>query len=174
MKFIYITGGPCTAKSTIVGDLEKTMGESSKDHHFLPMDLFKGILYKKTNTFVMHLDETSYGVISKFKEFVNLMNKLNISVLAEGDRWTTAKYIEWLLETYPDNSKVFLLTVDEKTEELRHEKRGDNQNLQWIKGRRQMSVNLLNNLFLRDKLTVRDTSDTIKHIKEEIMNELLH
>ena len=83
MKFIYLTGGPCTAKTSIVENIENTMGEYVE---YSPIKLFKGKLYKKTNTFVMHLDSTSYGVIPKFKEFVNLMHDKEISVLAEVSR----------------------------------------------------------------------------------------
>jgi hypothetical protein len=169
MKFIYLTGGPCTAKTSIVENIENTMGEYVE---YSPIKLFKGKLYKKTNTFVMHLDSTSYGVIPKFKEFVNLMHDKEISVLAEGDRWTTAKYIEWLLNTYSNSSKVFLLTVSDKVEELRHKQRGDKQSLVWRQGRRKVTTNLQNNLFLRNQLTIRDTSDTIDEIQKEIM-ELL-
>ena len=169
MKFIYLTGGPCTAKTSIVENIENTMGEYVE---YSPIKLFKGKLYKRTNTFVMHLDSTSYGVIPKFKEFVNLMHDKEISVLAEGDRWTTAKYIEWLLNTYSNSSKVFLLTVSDKVEELRHKQRGDKQSLVWRQGRRKVTTNLQNNLFLRNQLTIRDTSDTIDEIQKEIM-ELL-
>ena len=166
MKFIYLTGGPCTAKTSIVENIENTMGEYVE---YSPIKLFKGKLYKKTNTFVMHLDSTSYGVIPKFKEFVNLMHDKEISVLAEGDRFTTQKYIEWLLDTYPNTSKVFILTVNDEVAKLRHKKRGDKQNEKWIAGRVSLINNLLNNLFLRNQLTIRDTSDTIDEIQKEIM-----
>ena len=139
---------------------------------YSPINLFKGKLYKKSNTFIMHLDSTSYGVIPKFKEFVDFIQKSDIKLLAEGDRWTTPKYIEYLLNTYPKTSKVFLLTVSDKVEELRHKQRGDEQSIVWRKGRRQVSTNLQNNLFLRNQLTVRDTSDTIDEIQNEIL-ELL-
>lgn len=139
---------------------------------YSPIKLFKGKLYKKSNTFIMHLDSTSYGVIPKFKEFVDFIQKSDIKLLAEGDRWTTPKYIEYLLNTYPKTSKVFLLTVSDKVEELRHKQRGDEQSIVWRKGRRQVSTNLQNNLFLRNQLTVRDTSDTIDEIQNEIL-ELL-
>jgi len=100
------------------------------------------------------------------------MHDKKISVLAEGDRFTTQKYIEWLLDTYPNTSKVFILTVNDEVAKLRHKKRGDTQNEKWIAGRVSLINNLLNNLFLRNQLTIRDTSDTIDEIQKEIM-ELL-
>ena len=166
MKFIYITSVPAAGKTTLVESIEVELGEYSI---YSPIPLFKGKLYKKTNTFVMHLDTTSYGVIPKFKEFVNLMHNKEISVLAEGDRFTTQKYIEWLLDTYPDSSKVFLLTVNDEVAKLRHKKRGDTQNKKWIAGRVSLINNLLNNLFLRNQLTVRDTSEGIEKVKTEIL-----
>ena len=162
---IYITGIPAAGKTTLVESIEKELGEHSDCS---PLPLFKGKLYK--DTFVMHCDTLSYGTIGKFKDFVNFFEKSNmLNCLIEGDRFTSADSIEWLLDNYP-NSKVFILTVDKTVEKQRQESR--TQSSKWIDGRHTVINNIRKNFLLMNRLTIRDTYGKLDIVKQEIMDIL--
>jgi hypothetical protein len=66
---------------------------------------------------------------------------------------------------------VFLLTITPEEEQARQEARGNLQNKSWIAGRNSQMVNLQNNFFLRDHITVMP-NNTLEEQKE-IITELI-
>ena len=67
------------------------------------------------------------------------------------------KDIEWLMSEY--DVKVFVLTISSLEEQRRHVKRQDSQTEKWLKGRRSQISNILTNMFLMDKIQVRNNEN---------------
>ena len=83
------------------------------------------------------------------------------------------KDIEWLVLEY--NAKIFVLTISSLEEQRRHVERQDAQSEKWLKGRRSQINNILTNMFLMDKIQVRNSenkNDMMK-IEEELKDLLL-
>ena len=114
-------------------------------------------------------DSWSYSVLAKgsFESFIEEQSKNYDKIIFEGDRLTSK--VEWLTENY--DTKVFLLTITPEEEQARQEARGNLQNKSWIAGRNSQMVNLQNNFFLREHITVMP-NNTLEEQKE-IITELI-
>lgn len=114
-------------------------------------------------------DSWSYSVLAKgsFESFIEEQSKNYDKIIFEGDRLTSK--VEWLTENY--DTKVFLLTITPEEEQARQEARGNLQNKSWIAGRNSQMVNLQNNFFMREHITVMP-NNTLEEQKE-IITELI-
>jgi hypothetical protein len=114
-------------------------------------------------------DSWSYSVLAKgsFESFIEEQSKNYNFLVFEGDRLTSK--VEWLTENY--DTKVFLLTITPEEEQRRQDARGNLQNKSWIAGRNSQMVNLQNNFFLREHITVMP-NNTYEQQKE-IITELI-
>ena len=170
-----IGGIPCSGKTTLVKNIIEGLG-SYKNYEPIPLfkcQKYKDVLvvgqYPESETFG-GTDRLSYGTINKFQEFINQEVTKHKHILIEGDRFYQAKNLEFLLDEH--DAMVYTLKIQPKEEERRHIKRNDTQSEKWLKGRHSQINNLFTNFNLMGRLEVRDTSDGIEKIKDEIM-ELL-
>ena len=87
------------------------------------------------------------------------------------------KDIEWLVSEYNAgtfDAKIFVLTVSSLEEQRRHIERQDTQSEKWLKGRRSQINNILTNMFLMDKIQVRNNENKKDMMKiEEELKDLL-
>ena len=117
-------------------------------------------------------DSWSYSVLAKgsFESFIEEQSKNYDKIIFEGDRLTSK--VEWLTENY--DTKVFLLTITPEEEQRRQDARGNLQNKSWIAGRNSQMVNLQNNFFLREHITVmpNNTYEQQNKIITELIEEL--
>ena len=78
------------------------------------------------------------------------------------------KDIEWLVSEY--DAKIYVLIVNRAEEIKRHILRKDTQTEKWLKGRRSQISNILTNMFLMDKIQVRnnDNENDMALIQKEL------
>ena len=159
---VMIGGVPCSGKSTLTRNIISELGSAELVE---PMKLFTcqkhgDILvvgrYPEGETFG-GTDRLSYGTISKFREFIIQECPKYKHIIIEGDRFFRMKDIEWLVSEY--DAKVFVLTISSLEEQRRHVKRQDSQTEKWLKGRRSQISNILTNMFLMDKIQVRNNEN---------------
>lgn len=174
---IMIGGAPCTGKSTLMRSI---LQELSGDDYALiePMKLFPcqihgDILvigyYPKGETFG-GTDKISHGAIPHFRKFIEQESPKWKHIIVEGDRFFRLKDVEWLIENF-DDAQVYVLEVSREVEEQRHKDRGDTQKEVWLKGRRSQIGNILTNMFIRDRIKVRqnNSKETGELLKQEIL-----
>ena len=172
---IMIGGIPCSGKTTLVKNIIEGLGSYE---NYEPIPLFKCQKYKDIlligqypeNETFGGTDRLSYGTINKFQEFINQEVTKHKHILIEGDRFFQAKNLEFLLDEH--DAMVYTLKIQPEEEKRRHIKRNDTQSEKWLKGRHSQINNLFTNFNLMGRLEVRDTSDGIEKVKDEIM-ELL-
>ena len=176
---IFMIGGvPCSGKSILTRNIISELGLAELVE---PLKLFScqkhgDILvvgrYPEGETFG-GTDRLSYGTISKFREFIIQECPKYKHIIIEGDRFFRMKDIEWLVSEYA--AKVFVLTISSLEEQRRHVERQDSQTEKWLKGSRSQISNILTNMFLMDKIQVRNNenkNDMIK-IEEELLKEFM-
>ena len=174
-----IGGVPCSGKSTLTRNIISGLGSAELVE---PMKLFTcqkhgDILvvgrYPEGETFG-GTDRLSYGTISKFREFIIQECSKYKHIIIEGDRFFRMKDIEWLVSEY--NAKIFVLTVSSSEEQRRHVERQDSQSEKWLKGRRSQISNILTNMFLMDKIQVRnnENKNDMMKIEEELLKGVLN
>ena len=159
---IMIGGVPCSGKSTLTRNILSELGSAELVE---PMKLFT--CQKHGDVLVIGkyepdqpfggTDRLSYGTISKFREFIIQECPKYKHIIIEGDRFFRMKDIEWLMSEY--DAKVFVLTISSLEEQRRHVKRQDSQTEKWLKGRRSQISNILTNMFLMDKIQVRNNEN---------------
>ena len=170
-----IGGVPCSGKSTLTRNIISELGSIKLIE---PMKLFScqahgDILvvgrYPEGEPFG-GTDRLSYGTISKFRDFISQEVPKWKHIIIEGDRFFRAKDIEWLLNVYSLNVKIYVLMVHGDEEKRRHLQREDTQSRKWLSGRRTQIKNLLTNFELMNELEIRDNNNTkdAKKIEEEI------
>ena len=180
---IAVIGAPVVGKSSIVKKLFSDEHIDKPPNLIEPKPLFKCTEYNDylfTSNRVLLLgqydsatfsgtDSWSYSVLAKgsFESFIEEQSKNYDKIIFEGDRLTSK--VEWLTENY--DTKVFLLTITPEEEQARQEARGNLQNKSWIAGRNSQMVNLQNNFFLREHITVMP-NNTYEQQKE-IITELI-
>ena len=165
---VMIGGAPCSGKSTLIRNIISGLGSYVECE---PMKLFTcqkhmndmgdgDILvvgrYPEGETFG-GTDRLSYGTISKFREFIIQECPKYKHIIIEGDRFFRMKDIEWLVSEYA--AKVFVLTISSLEEQRRHVERQDSQTEKWLKGRRSQISNILTNMFLMDKIQIRNNEN---------------
>ena len=74
-----------------------------------------------------------------------------------------------------EDAKIFVLEVSREVENQRHIDRGDTQKEVWLKGRRTQIGNILTNMFILDRISVRPNNfkETGELLKKEIMELLV-
>ena len=170
---IMIGGVPCSGKSTLTRNIISELGSVELVE---PMKLFTcqkhgDILvvgrYPEGETFG-GTDRLSYGTISKFREFIIQECPKYKHIIIEGDRFFRMKDIEWLMSEY--DAKIYVLIVNRAEEIKRHILRKDTQTEKWLKGRRSQISNILTNMFLMDKIQVRnnDNENDMALIQKEL------
>ena len=168
-----IGGVPCSGKSTLTRNIISELGSAELVE---PMKLFTcqkhgDILvvgrYPEGETFG-GTDRLSYGTISKFREFIIQEGPKYKHIIIEGDRFFRMKDIEWLVSEY--DAKIYVLIVNRAEEIKRHILRKDTQTEKWLKGRRSQISNILTNMFLMDKIQVRnnDNENDMALIQKEL------
>jgi len=176
---IMIGGVPCSGKSTLTRNIISGLGSAELVE---PMKLFScqkhgDILvvgrYPEGETFG-GTDRLSYGTISKFREFIIQECPKYKHIIIEGDRFFRMKDIEWLVSEY--DAKIFVLTISSSEEQRRHVKRQDIQSEKWLKGRRSQISNILTNMFLMDKIQIRnnENKNDMMKIEEELLKGVLN
>jgi len=159
---IMIGGVPCSGKSTLTRNIISELGSAE---YVEPMKLFTcqkhgDILvvgrYPEGETFG-GTDRLSYGTISKFREFIIQECPKYKHIIIEGDRFFRMKDIEWLMSEY--DAKIYVLIVNRAEEIKRHILRKDTQTEKWLKGRRSQISNILTNMFLMDRIQVRNNEN---------------
>ena len=174
-----IGGVPCSGKSTLTRNIISGLGSAELVE---PMKLFPcqkhgDILvvgrYPEGEVFG-GTDRLSYGTISKFREFIIQECSKYKHIIIEGDRFFRMKDIEWLVSEY--NAKIFVLTVSSSEEQRRHVERQDSQSEKWLKGRRSQISNILTNMFLMDKIQIRnnENKNDMMKIEEELLKGILN
>lgn len=170
---ITIIGQPTSGKTTLVRSIIKGLGSYKECE---PFPLFKcqehnDILiigrYPENETFG-GTDKLSYGTISKFRDFINEQVKSYRHIIYEGDRFSNN--LEYVLDNY--DAICYTLIVNAEEEKRRHKLRNDTQSETWLKGRRTQIDNFRKNFDLMNRLNVRDTSESIDKVKDEIMGVL--
>ena len=180
---IMIGGAPCSGKSTLVRSILSELGSAENVE---PMKLFS--CQKHNDILVVGrypeeeafggTDRLSYGTISKFRKFIIQEYSKYKHIIIEGDRFFRMKDIEWLVSEYNAgtfDAKIFVLTVSSSEEQRRHIERQDTQSEKWLKGRRSQINNILTNMFLMDKIQVRnnENKNDMMKIEEELKDLLL-
>jgi hypothetical protein len=183
MILISIIGAPAVGKSSIIKTLFGEEYVKKPSNLIEPKPLFKCTEYNDylyTGNRVLLLgqydegtfsgtDSWSYSVLAKgsFESFIEEQSKNYDKIIFEGDRLTSKA--EWLTENY--DTKVFMLTITPEEEQARQDARGNQQNKSWIAGRHSQMVNLQNNFFMREHITVMP-NNTLEEQKE-IITELI-
>ena len=174
-----IGGVPCSGKSTLTRNIISGLGSAE---YVEPMKLFP--CQKHGDTLVVGryskeevfggTDRLSYGTISKFRKFIIQEYSKYKHIIIEGDRFFRMKDIEWLVSEY--NAKIFVLTVSSSEEQRRHVERQDSQSEKWLKGRRSQISNILTNMFLMDKIQIRnnENKNDMMKIEEELLKGILN
>lgn len=173
---ITMMGGiPCSGKTTLMKNIIEDLGSYE---NYEPIPLFKCQKYKDIlvvgqypeNETFGGTDRLSYSTINKFQEFINQEVKKHKHILIEGDRFFQAKNLEFLLDEH--DAIVYILKIQPEEEKRRHIERNDTQSEKWLKGRHSQINNLFTNFNLMGRLEVRDTTNGIEKLKNEILEEL--
>jgi hypothetical protein len=180
---IALIGSPAVGKSSIIRALFGKEYVDKPPNLIEPKPLFKCTEYHDylyTGNRVLLLgqydegtfsgtDSWSYSVLAKgsFESFIEEQSKLYDKIIFDGDRLTSK--VEWLTENY--DTKVFLLTITPEEEQTRQEARGNHQNKSWIAGRHSQMVNLQNNFFMREHITVMP-NNTLEE-QDKIITEII-
>ena len=180
---LALIGSPAVGKSSIVKTLFGEEYVHKPPNLIEPKPLFKCTEYNDylyTGNRVLLLgqydsatfsgtDSWSYSVLAKgsFESFIEEQSKNYDKIIFEGDRLTSK--VEWLTENY--DTKVFLLTITPEEEQTRQEARGNQQNKSWIAGRHSQMVNLQNNFFMREHITVMP-NNTLEE-QDKIITEII-
>lgn len=168
-----IGGVPCSGKSTLMKSILQDLGDSKSIE---PMKLFRcqkhnDILvigdYSRDTDFG-GTDRLSYGVIKKFRSFIEQEYPKHRHILCEGDRFFRSVELEWLLDNY--DTQIYILEISHHTERERHLQRQDNQSEVWLKSRRKLIENVKTNFVLMDYLNIRNTQRN--DVKCEILTNL--
>ena len=180
---ISIIGAPAVGKSDIIKTLFGEEYVKKPPNLIEPKPLFRCTEYHDylyTGNRVLLLgqydegtfsgtDSWSYSVLAKgsFESFIEKQSNKYDKIIFEGDRLTSK--VEWLTENY--DTKVFLLTITPEEEQARQDARGNQQNKSWIAGRHSQMVNLQNNFFMREHITVMP-NNTLEE-QDKIVTELI-
>ena len=183
MILISIIGAPAVGKSDIIKTLFGEEYVKKPPNLIEPKPLFRCTEYHDylyTGNRVLLLgqydegtfsgtDSWSYSVLAKgsFESFIEKQSNKYDKIIFEGDRLTSK--VEWLTENY--DTKVFLLTITPEEEQARQDARGNQQNKSWIAGRHSQMVNLQNNFFMREHITVMP-NNTLEE-QDKIVTELI-
>ena len=183
MMLISIIGAPAVGKSDIIKTLFGEEYVKKPPNLIEPKPLFRCTEYHDylyTGNRVLLLgqydegtfsgtDSWSYSVLAKgsFESFIEKQSNKYDKIIFEGDRLTSK--VEWLTENY--DTKVFLLTITPEEEQARQDARGNQQNKSWIAGRHSQMVNLQNNFFMREHITVMP-NNTLEE-QDKIVTELI-
>ncbi len=183
MTIIALIGSPAVGKSSIIKALFGKEYVDKPQNLIEPKPLFKCTEYNDylfTGNRVLLLgqydegtfsgtDSWSYSVLAKgsFESFIEEQSKNYDKIIFEGDRLTSK--VEWLTENY--DTKVFMLTITPEEEQKRQDARGNLQNKSWIAGRHSQMVNLQNNFFMREHITVMPNNTLVE--QKEIITELI-
>jgi len=180
---IALIGSPAVGKSSIIRALFGEEYVKKPPNLIEPKPLFRCTEYHDylyTGNRVLLLgqydegtfsgtDSWSYSVLAKgsFESFIEKQSNKYDKIIFEGDRLTSK--VEWLTENY--DTKVFLLTITPEEEQARQDARGNQQNKSWIAGRHSQMVNLQNNFFMREHITVMP-NNTLEE-QDKIVTELI-
>ena len=180
---IALIGSPAVGKSSIIRALFGEEYVKKPPNLIEPKPLFRCTEYHDylyTGNRVLLLgqydegtfsgtDSWSYSVLAKgsFESFIEKQSNKYDKIIFEGDRLTSK--VEWLTENY--DTKVFLLTITPEEEQARQDARVNQQNKSWIAGRHSQMVNLQNNFFMREHITVMP-NNTLEE-QDKIVTELI-
>ena len=180
---IALIGSPAVGKSSIIRALFGEEYVKKPPNLIEPKPLFRCTEYHDylyTGNRVLLLgqydegtfsgtDSWSYSVLAKgsFESFIEKQSNKYDKIIFEGDRLTSK--VEWLTENY--DTKVFLLTITPEEEQARQDARVNQQNKSWIAGRNSQMVNLQNNFFMREHITVMP-NNTLEE-QDKIVTELI-
>jgi len=183
MTIIALIGSPAVGKSSIIKALFGKEYVDKPPNLIEPKPLFKcteynDYLYNGNRVLLLGqysegefsgTDSWSYSVLAKgsFESFIEEQSKNYDKIIFEGDRLTSK--VEWLTENY--DTKVFMLTITPEEEQKRQDARGNLQNKSWIAGRHSQMVNLQNNFFMREHITVMPNNTLVE--QKEIITELI-
>ena len=183
MTIIALIGSPAVGKSSIIKALFGKEYVDKPPNLIEPKPLFKcteynDYLYNGNRVLLLGqysegefsgTDSWSYSVLAKgsFESFIEEQSKNYDKIIFEGDRLTSK--VESLTENY--DTKVFMLTITPEEEQKRQDARGNLQNKSWIAGRHSQMVNLQNNFFMREHITVMPNNTLVE--QKEIITELI-
>ena len=183
MTIIALIGSPAVGKSSIIKALFGKEYVDKPQNLIEPKPLFKcteynDYLFLRNRVLLLGqydegtfsgTDSWSYSVLAKgsFESFIEEQSKNYDKIIFEGDRLTSK--VEWLTENY--DTKVFMLTITPEEEQKRQDARGNLQNKSWIAGRHSQMVNLQNNFFMREHITVMPNNTLVE--QKEIITELI-
>lgn len=184
MKIVYVIGEPGSGKTTL---MKRVMEESKVTKDIHSNENFPLVPFHTNNKNLIVLgkyaegdvfggtDKTSMAVQPQAIEFLKAIQKSsdnNINITAEGDRLTTASFIEHIVEEY--DATIYYLRTTPDVRQVRYKERGSNQNETWLNGRITKIQNILTNFVVMnnvrrfDNNTLEDQQKVFDCIMKEI------
>lgn len=171
---VAVVGVPATGKSTIMKQFMKQVDDWEYQD---PIKLVSGHFSESLNTFILGkyidpdeifsgTDKLSMATMPECKKYIEACPNTNF--VFEGDRLTSQNFLEWILDLPETELTILYVTADERTIEIRHKKRNDNQSEQFTKGRLTKIEGICRNFVLMDyvvKMEHETTEDTQKIVE---------
>jgi pantothenate kinase len=170
MRVIGLGGEPATGKTTL---MRRLIDELPDSHEEFKIETVRGRVYNDQEIIILGVyddsedtfqgtDRLSMSVLPEAKDMIsNLEDHFgegDWTILFEGDRLFTGKFINHILNLTQDLHLLFL-DVDQDVIEKRHEDRGDDQTEQFINGRRTKYRRLRRRFDLREYQRVLENNN---------------
>jgi hypothetical protein len=170
-KILTLSGRPGTGKTTLFREFMKDyVWEEVEPVKLLPchyceeLDLYVLGKYEDGEVFA-GTDRLSMAVGPVATEFVKSTKS---NVMFEGDRLTSQKFFDALIELRDTELKMIVISIPENVFKERYEERGSEQNETFLKGRETKIANILTNfeyMSYIEEFENKDLSDQEKILK---------
>jgi len=181
MKIVYVIGEPGSGKTTLMKRVMEYSGVTKDIHvnekfplvpfHTNGQNLIVLGKYAEGDVFG-GTDKTSMAIQPQAIDMLKAMKNVPINITAEGDRLTTASFIEHIVEEY--DATIYYLRTTPDVRQVRYKERGSNQNETWLNGRITKIQNILTNFVVMNNVRRFDnnTFEDQQKVFDCIMKEI--
>ncbi len=182
MKIVYVIGEPGSGKTTLMKRVIAESGVTKEIHIDLNYSLvpYHTDINKKLKVMGKYeddeifggLDKTSMAIQPQAIEWLKKHKDSDVNITAEGDRLTTASFIEHIVEEY--DATIYYLRTTPDVRQVRYKERGSNQNETWLNGRITKIQNILTNFVVMNNVRRFDnnTFEDQQKVFDCIMKEI--